>query len=263
MSSTRAHPVDIAALPATATFDDLVAAVHAANVTTKSTWTARLSVPVAPDALLVRADVYEWAPDRGLLEATKVRIAPSGVQKALALPLAQLVPLGEEYVALELTEDESDAMDIVDRNVVPAVSKRKRAASVTDGFTVVHPPNKKVRAGGHTQIFLKTLTGKTTTLEVSLTDTIAEFKQLVQDTEGIAVDNQRLIYAGYQLEDARTLASYKIGKESTLHLVNRIRGGMLHVICCQLKTSETMLTCCSPVLLRSCRLLRTRRPLAT
>ena len=75
------------------------------------------------------------------------------------------------------------------------------------------------------KLFIKTLTNATISLDVERSNTIYQLKEQIQNQEGIPPDQQRLIYAGKQLEDERTIESYPFSDEATLHLVLRLRCG--------------------------------------
>ena len=75
------------------------------------------------------------------------------------------------------------------------------------------------------QIFIKNLRGNSTTLDIEGTETVAELKWMIEEWEGIPGKEQRLVFAGKELNEERALSDYNIKKGSTIHLVLRLRGG--------------------------------------
>ncbi|KAL7490754.1 hypothetical protein ACHAWT_000289 [Skeletonema menzelii] len=75
------------------------------------------------------------------------------------------------------------------------------------------------------QLFVKTLTGKTVSIEVEEGESIEDVKAKIAEKEGIPAEQQRIIFGGQQLQDGKTIDDYNIGDDATLHLVLRLRGG--------------------------------------
>jgi ubiquitin len=102
----------------------------------------------------------------------------------------------------------------------PRAATLRQSSSLT---TALH-----IRGG--MQLFVKTLTGKTVSIEIEEGESIEDVKAKIAEKEGIPPEQQRIIFGGQQLQDGKTVDDYNIGDDATLHLVLRLRGGLKNIL---------------------------------